>query len=340
MKRFFIGIDFSKQKFDAAIFDSVESLTIEVREFENAEDGYKLMLKWVKQTTKFAAKECFFCGEHTGLYSLEFSKFSLKEGLDFWLESGLKIKQSFGMVRGKTDKTDAILIAEYAFRFQDKAVLFKGVDQVLEQIKDLYAFRKRLLDFKNSLKVSSRELYRVKSDDNIASYINDNSAEIIMKIESQIKDIEKRIRELLKLNSQVWENYQFLTSIKGIGMINALLALIVTGNFTLFTDPRKYGCYSGVVPFSHKSGTSVRGKDRVSHMANKMVKANLTQAARCAVRFDPNLRQYYQRKILEGKNERLVINNVRNKLIHIMFAVVRNRQKYDENFQHSLSKAA
>lgn len=340
MKRFFIGIDFSKQKFDAAIFDSKKGLILDNKEFENIEAGYKLMLKWIKQTTKLDVKQCLFCGEHTGLYSYEFSKFTVKKGLNFWLESGYQIKHSLGLVRGKTDKADAVLISKYAYRHQDKAEPFKGIDTILEQMKDLYAFRKRLTNTKKSLEVAAKELYRVKSNDYIVCYINDNSAEIIKQIESQLKEVERKIKELIKSNNQINENYKLLTSIKGIGMVNAALVLITTGNFTLFTNARKFGCYCGVVPFSHRSGTSVKGKDRVSHMANKELKTNLTLAARTAVMHDPKLREYYQRKILEGKGKSLVINNVRNKLIHTMFAVVKNRQSYDANFHHPLLKAA
>jgi hypothetical protein len=75
-------------------------------------------------------------------------------------------------------------------------------------------------------------------------------------------------------------------------------------------------------------GTSIKTQPHVSHLANKQIKALLTQAAICAIRHDPNIRDYYQRKIAEGKNKWLVINNVRNKLIHRIFALVKNKQSY------------
>ena len=123
-------------------------------------------------------------------------------------------------------------------------------------------------------------------------------------------------------------------------MVNAVLVLIFTGNFTLFTDARKFGCYCGVVPFEHTSGTSVRGRNKISHLANKSVKTSLTQAARTAVMHDPVLKQYYQRKKLEGKPDRLIINNIRNKMIHTMFALIKSRQKYESNYHHPLQTAA
>ena len=70
------------------------------------------------------------------------------------------------------------------------------------------------------------------------------------------------------------------------------------------------------------------------------MKALLTQAARCAIIYDKNLKEYYQRKKKEGKKERVVINNVRNKLLHIVFAVVMKEQVYDENYSSYLKEAS
>jgi transposase len=126
----------------------------------------------------------------------------------------------------------------------------------------------------------------------------------------------------------------------GIGLVNAALILVATANFTLFDNPRKFGCYCGVVPFEHSSGSSVRGKTRVSKMANKHLKTKLTLAAQNAARFDPELKEYYQRKRSEGKNNWLVLNNVKNKLIHRIFAVVRDGQMYEKQYVHPLKQAA
>ncbi len=340
MKRFFIGIDFSKLKFDAAVLDGQTGSILDVKEFENVNSGYNKMLEWIKVITKQGLNSCLFCGEHTGLYSQSFSKYSIKNCLDFWLESGLRIKHTQGIVRGKSDKTDAIQIADYAFRHKDKAVLYRGRDSILERIKDLLAFRSRLIDVKVLLETPVKELVRVKTDSETATYIYSQTMEIVDKLKDEIKEVENELNALVELKEEIRNNYDLVTSIKGIGRINALLILVATGNFTLFSDARKFGCYCGVVPFSHTSGTSVKGKNRVSHLANKQLKAVLTMAARTAVLHDSKLKSYYQNKANEGKHHRVIMNNVRNKLIHTIFAVVRSQQKYDENYHHPLNQAA
>jgi transposase len=340
MKKIFIGIDFSKLKFDAAILNGETSQIIDCKEFKNEGTGYNEMLKWIQNHTKMPSKDWLFCGEHTGLYCVEFSKFTNIKGYDFWLEPGLRIKQSQGMTRGKNDKIDAIRIANYAYRHKDQAVCYKSRDLILEQIKDLMAYRNRLIEAKKAIEVSSKELIRVKTNDKIAQYISDDSNILINTYKNKIKDAEDLIMELVRKEEELKENYDLLTSIKGIGMINSILVLVFTNNFTLFSDARKFGCYCGVVPFSHSSGTSVGKRDKISQLANKSIKASLTQAARTAVMYDAVLKAYYERKLKEGKNKKLVINNVRNKLIHIMFATIKSRQKYEANYIHPLQQAA
>ena len=106
----------------------------------------------------------------------------------------------------------------------------------------------------------------------------------------KIRNCEKLIESLIKQDISLSINYKLMNSVKGIGLVNAVLILVATANFTLFDDARKFGCYCGVVPFEYSSGTSVRGRTRVSHMANKKIKTALTQAAQNSVMYDPVLK--------------------------------------------------
>ena len=96
-------------------------------------------------------------------------------------------------------------------------------------------------------------------------------------------------------------SYELVTSVVGISFATAVHVLIATENFIRFTDAGKFNCYCGVVPFEHTSGSSIRGKTRASHLANKKLKSLLTIAAISAVRFDPQLKAKYEQKLKEGK---------------------------------------
>ena len=339
MKKVFIGIDFSKLKFDVAIYSVDKKAIISTQVFNNEQSGFFEFLKWVKSNTPCQKSGILFCGEHTGYYSVNLSAFLYESGYDMWLVSGLEMKLTQGLKRNKTDRVDACKIAEYAYRYQDKIVLFQPVSKALDEIRELLAYRERLVETRKVLTTSAKEMKRVKNNDS-CDYIYQNCLEYIQSLNASVRDCEKRIEELLKEDISLKTNYKLISSVVGIGLVNAALILVTTANFTLFDNPRKFGCYCGVVPFEHSSGSSVRGRNRVSKMANKHLKTKLTLAAQNAARFDPKLKAYYQRKISEGKNSWLVLNNVKNKLIHRIFAVVRDCQIYEKQYIHPLTEAA
>ena len=134
-------------------------------------------------------------------------------------------------------------------------------------------------------------------------------------IKEKILKVEEAMEKLIAANSSLYTNYILLRSIKGIGVINAIVLLCVTDNFQRFDNPRKFACYCGVAPFEHTSGISIRGKTQTSPLANKEVKVYLTRAAITAIAWDPQMKTYYKRKVAEGKHKASVINAVRAKII-------------------------
>ena len=104
--------------------------------------------------------------------------------------------------------------------------------------------------------------------------------------------------------------------------MTALSLILFTRNFTLFDDPRKLACYCGVAPFPHSSGTSIRGRTKVSHFAQKDLKRIIHMAAMSAIQRNSEIKAYFIRKVGEGKNKMAVINAVRNKLLHCIMSVV------------------
>lgn len=118
---------------------------------------------------------------------------------------------------------------------------------------------------------------------------------------------------------------QLIQSIPGVGKVLCWQMLCKTNGFTTYLDPRKLACCAGVVPFNHQSGTSLKSKNRVSQMADKKLKKTLHMAAMRAVRMENDLKIYYLRKVKEGKNKMSVLNAVRNKIVHLILAVVKNQ---------------
>ena len=112
--------------------------------------------------------------------------------------------------------------------------------------------------------------------------------------------------------------------------MTALSLILFTRNFTLFDDPRKLACYGGVAPFEYSSGTSVKGRTKVSHFANKDLKKIIHMAALSAIRYNPEMKAYFIRKVEQGKNKMSVINAIRNKLIHCIMAIIKRQTPWVE----------
>lgn len=327
-KKLFIGIDFSKKTFDVSVIHQDNLQAVDYQQFENSKEGCVSLLKWLKMLTKEPCENWLFCGEHTGLYSICLSEFLIKKGLFICLENPLQIKQSSGIKREKNDKADSREIALYAYRFQDKVKAYCLPDKALKSLELLFSFRERLVSNKHTLLVSAAEIRRVMKRETTARFIYQQSQKDIERINKEIKDVEKRMLAQIESNEKLQENYELVSSVKGVALINTVAILVATQNFTRFENSRQFACYSGMAPFGKQSGTSVNSKPRVSRLANKKIKVLLTQAVKCAIRHDPNVKHYYERKRNEGKDKWLIINNMRNKLIHRIFAIVKNKQPY------------
>ena len=161
-------------------------------------------------------------------------------------------------------------------------------------------------------------------------------APVLNCLNKQINKVEKELEVLLASDPEVKLNMELLMSISGVGKQTAMNFIVATENFTRFDSPEHMACYAGVAPFPNQSGNMTR-PDRVSRHANKKLKRLLHMAAMAAIRAKSDLSEYYHRKVAEGKNKMLVLNNVRNKLIKRMFAVIARQTPYIKSQKEFLS---
>lgn len=151
---------------------------------------------------------------------------------------------------------------------------------------------------------------------------------MIKYLSKQISIVEKQMNEIIKENQSMSRNFKLLTSIKGVGPQTALFMIAYTNNFTKFKEWRKFASYCGIAPFPNESGTSIRGRTKVSNLANKKIKSLLDLCAKSSIQYNPEMKQYYERRIESGKNKMSTINIIRNKLVSRMFAVIARNEPY------------
>jgi len=324
-----IGIDVSKLTIDVTIHS-----TQAYSRFDNEKKGFKLMLKWIKKNTDFASQNTLYVFEHTGLYSYTLASFFTDEELPFIIVPGLEIKRSLGITRGKDDRVDSKVIARYGFRLRDEIKPTILPSDKLRSLKTLLSLRETKVKQRSGDKATLSEYRRVfKTKENKILFEVLESG--IKKLNEMILKIENEIMVIIKSDSTLKEQYDLLISIKGIGDQIALNTIVYTEGFTKFKTHREYASYCGVAPFPNSSGTSLRGKTKISNLANKKLKSLLDLGAKSALQHNAEIRLFYERRLEMGKNRMSTINIIRNKLIARMFAVIRRGTPYVETMKYA-----
>lgn len=323
----FLGVDVSKEYFDAVvILDRNKEKSIH-SQFVNDYKGIKSLCKWLKEQGS-TFENTLVCLEHTGMYGKLIIKCLTIEKFSLWVEMSLKIIRSIGIQRGKNDKVDAQRIAFYAMKNVEEAVVFNAPRMEINKMRNLLSLREKLVATKASLLRNVKELKAF--DLEVARLSEKLQKSTIKGIDLDLKNIEKQLDKTINDDENISRIFTLVTSVIGIGKVTALFLICFTNEFTMYTTPRQLACYAGVVPFEHTSGKSIRSKPKVHYVANKKLKKQLHMCALSAITSDPELKNYFNRKLEEGKNKMLIINNVRNKLVHRVCACVRENKMFEK----------
>jgi transposase len=325
----FIGVDVSKDWLDFAVFSQGE-LVLKLRQANSHKGLAAFSATLKKQLKSRSTAKWLFCMEHTGLYCNPLLKYAADRQLALWLEDALVIKSFHGLARGKDDALDACRIAEYAWVKSHQVKLWEAPRPIITQLNSLLKLRRRLLLSKKKLQDAFKEEDAFTNNADWKKMHKKLVQPAIIRLNLQIREVEKHLQELLKTDKQLREVYRLMKTVSGVGDIVALNFLVATNEFKKISEPKKMACHCGVAPFTYRSGKSIRGRAKVSHRANKHMKSLLHLAAMAAINSKGELRNYYLRKVEEGKNKMAVLNAVRNKIIHRLFAVVRQGQEYNK----------
>jgi transposase len=325
--KYFLGIDVSKEYFDAVvILDGNKEKPVH-SQFVNDYKGIKSLCKWLNEQGS-TCENTLVCLEHTGMYGKLIIKYLMINNFSLWVEMSLKIIRSIGVQRGKNDKVDAERIALYAMKNAEDAVIFKAPRKEIDKIRNLLSLREKLTITKASLlrNVKELKLFDLKTAE-LSEKLQKNT---LKGIDLDLKNIENQLDKIVNEDENLSRIFSIATSVTGVGKVTALFLICFTNEFTMYATPRQLACYVGVVPFEHTSGKSVRSKPKVHYMANKKLKKQLHMCALSAITSDPELKKYFKRKVEEGKSKMLVINNVRNKLVHRVCACIRENKMFEK----------
>ena len=317
-----IGIDVSKLTLDVTVLPDGKTLQV-----DNDTKGIKQLFRSLAKDYTVKLSDALIAFEHTGFYSHQLAVFLQGKGYTFVMLPGLELKRSMGITRGKSDKVDAGKIAEYASLRKLQIVPTQLPEKEIEQMKRLLSLRDRLVSQRAGFKASAGEAKRAIMKKQDPLYFKVQEA-MIKYLDQQIDLLDNELLNVVQDHPELKTQFDLIVSITGVGTQTALYMIAITHAFTKFPNWRKFACYAGTAPFPYQSGTSIRGKTKVSHLANKRAKSLLGNITGSAIQHNSEMKLYYQKRLAEGKNKMSTQNIIRNKLIARIFAVVQRGTPY------------
>jgi transposase len=321
MKKIIIGIDISSKTLDICLNTegSSEHFTIA--------NQVKAIHSFFK---KLASQQVVVAMENTGRYNWQLYEALPKYDFEVFVLSALHLKKSLGLIRGKNDRVDAQRICKFIQKNQNECSVWKPTSTNIQKMKVLLTERNARIKMKRQL-LGQQSDYKLMNTIGLEKQLAKMNQGLIKSIQEQIQKLEAEIEKIVQADETIKEQARQIRSVPGVGPVTCWTMIAKTAGFSIFTDPRKMACYCGIVPFDHQSGTSIKRQPRVSTYADKSMKSTLHLAAMSAIRFDNKFRDYYLRKVAEGKNKMSVLNAVRNKIVHTIFALIKNQATYQDH---------
>jgi transposase len=320
---FYIGIDPAAESFAAAIAAPTQSLKAVKDDFANSAEGFAVFEQWLA-THHVVAQQAIVCVENTGVYSEHLCYWLHSRGWAVVLEHPQRLKGSFTL-RSKTDALDAQQIAEYAWRYVDRLVRWQPSDAIVAQVEVLLATREQL---SGQLTANRNALQAVQR-----RYVDTPAAraahtQMIAYLKEQLKTIDAEIRRLIYEHPTIGAIFALLMSAPGVGFLLSANLLVLSRGFQQQLNYKHLASYCGICPHEYSSGTSVHRKAKSSGFGPQRMRKLLYLASMSLRTHQQSFRTYYERKHAEGKNGRLILNNIANKLLRILCAMINSKTPY------------
>jgi transposase len=313
-----LGIDMAKQKFDAALL--VDGKT-KHKTCQNSVEGFEALTVWLK---KQGMGKIHACMEATGSYGEDLAIYLHEAGHRVTIVNPARIK-GFGqgeLIRTKTDKIDAALIARFCLAMKPGKWI-----PPLPEIRSLKALVRRV---DSLIDMRSQEKNRISTaHESVTSLIKDH----IVYLDQEIEKIRRQIADLIGQNPHLKERAELLNSIPSLGKATIPRLLAELDDLKRFSHVREMVAFIGLAPREKLSGSSIKGKPRLSKIGHARLRKALYMPALVSIQRNPVMIDFYNRLKNKGKNGKVIVCAVMRKLVHVIFGVLKSGKKYDPNFQ-------
>jgi len=324
-----LGIDIAKSSFTFSVFNVREKSTGPSLNYSNNHDGFTQLATWLERHN-LTTNNLTVCLEDTGVYAESLCYFLAAQGFTVAVEPPHKVKRAFHDPNVKSDRIDCRQIAEYGYRFFDQLSTWKPSEPVLEQVKVLLSTREQFVEQltaqQNSLHMLTWKVIKTPLAEKALQ-------QTISHLKEQVKKIDKAIKDLISKDPTFKQTFSLLLSVPGVGTLLASNLLVLTKGFQGHTNPRRIASHLGICPHPFESGSSIWRKPRSRHYGPSRLRKLLYLAALSMRTHNPTFKSYFLRKVQEGKSKKLVINNIENKMIRLICAIVKSQKPFISHYK-------
>jgi transposase len=312
-----LGIDISKKKFDVALLRSDK---LRHKHFNNDKKGFQGLSTWL---VKQKADQVIACMESTGIYGEALSEYLFDQGHQVSVVNPSRIKgfAQSEMVRVKTDKVDATVIARFCAAIEPAS--WTPPPKNVRQLRDLV----RRLDSLNAM--HQQESNRLEA---VSELVEAQVHKHLNFLEAEIKTVKALIRQRIDDDPDLREKRDLLDSIPGIGEATISTVLSEFSQIDQFKSAKALAAYVGVTPKIKESGSSVRGRSMMSKMGRSKLRKSFFMPALVALRYNPIIVELKERLTKAGKAKMAIVGAAMRKLIHIIYGVLKHKQPFRTDY--------
>jgi transposase len=332
-----LGIDVAQKELVVSLGRLHEDLAVEIyasKVFANTQKGFPALLEWVEKSTD-ANVPVGFVMEATGVYHESFAYFLDERLCQVSIVLPNKINHYFKTldVKTVTDYTAADAIAR--FGLERKLTTWKRPNVLFKNLRQLTRERDQIVDArtvtKNQLHAESSEAEPGK---NTIKRLND----LIKFLDRQEKEIMQEITALVKKDQRANDAIKLLTSIPGIGLLTATIVLAETNGFELIRNKRQLTSYAGLDVREKQSGTSVKGKPRISKRGNRYLRKALHLPALSAIQCNQQFRTVFTRLVSRHGIKMKAAVAIQRKILELMYVLYKTNTPFDAEFTMGIKK--
>lgn len=333
MVKYSLGIDMSFKTFHACLSAIEQDQQVKVKassSFSNNEEGFKLLISWIKKHCKQAELPLVIVMEATGVYYERCALTLFLSGYKISVVLPNVAKKFLGSIgqKSKNDKIDA------------KGLSRMGAERKLDEWEPMDDFFYTLRSYtrqheglQQTKTILNNQKHAVENQSHPNELVQKQLENLIETIEGQLKELSKAIDKQIASNKEVSKRVEGICKIKGVGVLTVAVIIAETNGFALFKNIPQVVSYSGYDVIEDQSGKHV-GKTKISKHGNGHIRRALHMPALHAGNWEGSVFEELNQRIFERTKIKMKgYVAVQKKLLVTIYTLWKNNTAFDKNYK-------